>query len=56
MVAPFAVKSAMNEVVRMTTVLSVSRGDINDVAFVIPLHEVEGGNVNLAGASNTFFI
>jgi hypothetical protein len=54
--APFAIKSSMVEVIKSTTTLVIERSSIIDIAFVIPLMELEGGMVHLTGAANSFFV
>ena len=54
--SPVATKSGMVEVFLSGTRLVIDRASIIDIAFIVPLHEVEGGLFHLAGARNTYFI
>ena len=54
--SPVATKSGMVEVFLSATRLVIDRASIIDIAFIVPLHEVEGGLFHLAGARNTYFI
>jgi len=54
--APFTTKSGMVEVMRTGTTMVIGRSSIIDIAFVIPLVEIEGGFIHLTGAANMFFI
>jgi hypothetical protein len=54
--APFAVNSGMVEVIQMPTIIKIPRSSIVDLAFIVPLVEVESGLFHLTGARNTVFI
>ncbi len=54
--APFALKSGMVEVIQTPTIIKIPRSSIVDLAFIVPLVEVESGLFHLTGAINTFFI
>lgn len=54
--APFAIKSGMVEVIQTNTRLLIDRSSIIDIAFIIPLQEVECGLFHLTGARNSYFI
>lgn len=51
-----ASQACMQEVVAQDSYIRIGRADIMDIAFVVPLDEVECGLFNLCGASNVFFI
>jgi hypothetical protein len=53
--APFAVKSGMVEVIQVPNTLKISRSSIVDVAFIVPLAELESGSFHVTGAVNTYF-
>jgi hypothetical protein len=53
---PCAVKSGMVELIEIAEVLNIHRSTITDLAFIVPLHEVESGLFHLSGANNTFYI
>jgi hypothetical protein len=55
-VFPMASQSCMLEVVAQEARVSVARSNICDVAFVIPIYEVESGLFHLSGSYNSFFI
>ena len=54
--SPVASKSGMAEVFLSERRLVINRASIIDVAFIVPLQEVEGGSFHLAGARNTYYI
>jgi hypothetical protein len=54
--SPFAVKSGMVEVIQSSIILKIPRSSIVDLAFIVPLGEVESGLFHLTGAVNTYFI
>lgn len=54
--SPRAMKSGMEEVMLSESRLEIDRSKVIDVAFILLLHEVEGGLFHLTGARNTFFI
>jgi hypothetical protein len=53
--APFAVKSGMVEVIQVPNTLKISRSSIVNVAFIVPLAELESGSFHVTGAVNTYF-
>jgi hypothetical protein len=53
---PVASQSRMLEVVRKDTRISVARSSIHDIAFIIPVSEVESGLFHMSGSYNSFFI
>lgn len=53
---PVAAQDGMVEVYQTSEEIFVDRTMIKDVAFILPLQEVESGMFFLAGAENTFFI
>ncbi len=56
--AEFAMASQghMQEVVAQDTVVNVTKAAIIDIAYVVPLAELESGLFNMCGATNSFFI
>jgi len=51
-----AMKSSMAKLFHTTEVWKIYRSAITDLAFIIPLYEVESGLFHLSGAQNTYFI
>jgi hypothetical protein len=51
---PCAVQSGMVELIEIAEVQNMCRSNIYDLAFIVPLHEVETGLFQLSGAQNTF--
>jgi hypothetical protein len=54
--SPLAMKSSMAELFHTAEVWKIYRSAITDLAFIIPLYEVESGLFHLSGAQNTYFI
>jgi hypothetical protein len=53
---PLASASNMVELVLQDTVVSVDRSNVVDIAFVLPLFEVESGLFHMSGSYNSYFI
>ncbi len=53
---PVASQSPVVELVATSLIKTVSREALVDVAFVVPLQELETGMVHITGASNIYFI
>ena len=52
---PMASQSHMIELVSQDTYVEVERSEVHDIAFVIPIFEVESGRFNMSGSYNSFF-
>jgi hypothetical protein len=53
---PLASQDEMVEVYQTVTYASIPRCNINDIAFIVPISEVESGRFFLSGARNTYVI
>jgi hypothetical protein len=53
---PFSVKSGMIEIFEIPTIIKTCWPSILEIAFIIPLAEVESGFFHLTEARNTLFI
>jgi hypothetical protein len=53
---PVAARSVITEVVATGTFQIISRDAVDDLIFILPLREIESGNVFITGATNLFFV
>jgi len=52
---PMASQSHMIKLVGQDTYVEVERAEVRDIAFVLPIFEVESGWFNMSGSYNSFF-
>jgi hypothetical protein len=52
---PMASQSHMIELVGQDTYVEVERAEVHDIAFVLPIFEVESGRFHMYGSYNSFF-
>jgi len=52
---PMASQSHMIEVVGQDTYVEVERAEVHDIAFILPIFEVESGWFHMSGSCNSFF-
>jgi hypothetical protein len=45
----------MIEVVGQDTYVEVERAEVHDIAFILPIFEVESGWFHMSGSCNSFF-
>jgi hypothetical protein len=53
---PLAFLDEMEELYLTTDEIYISRSDVTDIVFVVPIAEVESGMFSMSGASNVYFI
>lgn len=53
---PLACLDEMEELYLTTDEIYISRSDVTDILFVVPIAEVESGMFSMSGASNVYFI
>jgi len=54
--SPVAARTVINEVVATDNFRIILRDEVQDLIFILPLAEVETGNVFITGAANLFFV
>ncbi len=53
---PVAARTVITEVVATSTFEIISRDVVEDLIFILPITEIESGNVFITGATNLFFV
>jgi len=53
---PIAALTIVSEVVAMNTFVDLGREDVLDIIFILPISELESGNVFITGCSNLYFV
>jgi hypothetical protein len=53
---PVAARTVITEVVATNTFKNISRDEVEDLVFILPISELESGDVFITGATNLYFV